>query len=106
MIRRVKTRIRCVICDIQAVEWNHVGGRRHVGWLEMPFCKPHHDQFHALARAAGINLEYTPDPVERKLRALQLLNIAQWMLTESLKYTHSQELNDATKSSGATADHS
>lgn len=47
--RTSAARLRCVICGTdQGVERNHVGGRNHVAWLTMPFCRKHHDQFHAL----------------------------------------------------------
>lgn len=74
----------CVICgSMENVEQNHAGGRNHVAWFTMPFCREHHSKFHALLRAAGVNLEYTPDPAERILRALKAIAIAQWMLLEA-----------------------
>lgn len=79
---------RCVICGGKDAERNHVGGRNHVAWFTMPFCRPHHEKFHALLRAAGIDLEYTSDPRERMLRSLQACNVAQWMFAQRL-----QELN-------------
>lgn len=78
--------LRCVICGTDAdVERHHVGGRNHVAGFTMPFCREHHAQFHALLRAAGVNLEYTSDRFERVRRALQTFTIAQWVLTEQLK---------------------
>ena len=80
---------RCVICgSFQQVEGNHLGGRNHVAWFTMPFCRSHHDQFHALVRNAGIDLEYTSDPQERLVRAQKACLIAQWMIADML-----QELN-------------
>ena len=77
---------RCVICGTDVgVERNHIGGVNHVAWFTEQCCRPHHDQFHALLRAAGINLEYTSDPKERLLRALQATTVFQWMLMEALK---------------------
>ncbi len=75
---------RCVICGRRA-QRNHAGGRNHVAWFTMPFCPVHHAQFHALLRAAGIDLEYTADPRERLLRGLQACLIAQWVLTKALQ---------------------
>ncbi|HXY50181.1 MAG TPA: hypothetical protein VEI01_12075 [Terriglobales bacterium] len=76
----------CVICGTTvALQCNHVGGQNHVAWFRMWFCVPHHDQFHALVRAAGIDLEYSHDPRERLLRALQATMVCQWMLTDALK---------------------
>src|SRR5690242_533773 len=79
---------RCVICGSRHAEMNHVGGRNHVAWFTMPFCRPHHERFHALLRTAGIDLQYTDDPQERILRSLQACSVAQWMFTQRL-----QELN-------------
>jgi hypothetical protein len=77
--------LRCVIGGCaQQIERNHPGGRNHVAWFTMPFCREHHDQFHSLLRTAGVNLEWTDDPVERIMRALQATLVAQWMLTETL----------------------
>ena len=84
--------LRCVICGTDVgVERNHDGGVNHVAWFTQPCCRAHHDQFHALLRAAGINLEYTADPRERLLRALQATTVFQWMLMEALKNLDSRE---------------
>ena len=77
---------RCVVCGSSTdVEQNHVGGRNHVAWFTMPFCREHHDQFHALLRASGVDLHYTSDPIERYRRAMQAILLGQWTLTEMLK---------------------
>jgi len=84
--RKQTSGLRCVICGCSVnVERNHVGGQNHVAWFRMPFCKKHHDQFHDFLRNAGINLEYTSDPRERLLRALQACLVAQWMITKTLQ---------------------
>jgi hypothetical protein len=57
----------------------------------MPFCRTHHDQFHALVRAAGIDLEYTTDPRERLVRALKAITVCQWMLLEAQHEQNSEE---------------
>lgn len=93
-----------MICSGDRVENNHVGGRKHVAWFKMPFCLVHHDQFHALLRAAGINLEYTADPRERILRGLQATMVCQWMLTEALKNLNSQENNGTNSEVQTTKD--
>lgn len=84
--------LRCVICGTdKGVERNHSGGRNHVAWFTMPFCRPHHEQFHALVTSAGIDLEYTSDPHERLLRALQAIAICQWMVLEALRKRNSED---------------
>jgi hypothetical protein len=79
-----KSKGRCVICGKDAVR-NHVGGQNHVAWFTMPYCPEHHAQFHALVTAAGINLEYTSDPLERLLCGLQACLLAEWVLTKELQ---------------------
>ena len=81
---RAKARARCVICgSSKEIEHNHVGGRNHVTWFTMPFCREHHEHFHAFVRSAGIDLEYTSDPWERLSRAVRSCLVAQWVLTEA-----------------------
>jgi hypothetical protein len=90
---RAKTSARCVICGCEGTERNHVGGQNHVAWFTMPFCRDHHAQFHAFLRAAGIDLEYTPDPCERLLRASQACTAAQWIMTKALQNLNSGDDN-------------
>jgi hypothetical protein len=87
---RATATVRCVICGSRNAEHNHVGGRNHVAWFTMPFCREHHEQFHALLRNAGINLEYTSDARERLLRGIKACLVAQWILTEALQKLGSQ----------------
>lgn len=88
--RKQTSGLRCVVCGTSVnVQRNHVGGENHVAWFWMPFCQKHHDQFHALVRNAGINLEYTSNPRERLLRALQACLVAQWMFTKTLEELNS-----------------
>ena len=78
--------LRCVLCGSeQSVERNHPGGRNQIAWFTMPFCRPHHDEFHVMLRVAGINLEYTSDPVERSIRALEACRVAEWMILQALR---------------------
>jgi hypothetical protein len=77
---------RCVICgSTRRVEANHAGGRNHVAWFTIPLCGEHHDRFHVLVRQAGVDLRYTPAPIERIRRALAATKIFEWMLLEQLK---------------------
>lgn len=87
---RAKASARCVICGSKRAERNHVGGRNHVAWFTMPFCREHHDQFHTLLSNAGINLEYTSDSRERLVRAIRACLLAQWVLSEALRELGSQ----------------
>ncbi len=97
MSPRARASGRCVICGSEDVEWNHVGGRNHVAWFTMPFCRAHHGQFHALLRAAGISLEYTSDRRERLVRAIRACLLVQWILTEALQEIGSQSEKETTE---------
>jgi len=91
---RTKATAHCVICGGEDVEQNHVGGRHHVAWFTMPFCLDHHAQFHALLRASGVDLKYTPDPRERILRALQAITVCEWILHEALRKVNPPEITN------------
>ncbi len=85
MSKTARARARCVICGSKETERNHVGGRNHVAWFTMPFCRDHHAQFHTFLRNAGVDLEYTPDPCERLLRALNALTVCDWIFQKALR---------------------
>jgi len=88
LIRRVRGKgngLRCVICDSEDAEKHHVGGQNHVAWFTMPFCRQHHEHCHALLGSAGVDLEYTPYPCRRLLRALKALLVCAWMLLDALE---------------------
>jgi hypothetical protein len=75
---------RCA--SARRVEANHLGGRNHIAWITCPLCGEHHDRFHALLRQAGVELQYTPDPVERGIRVLKAILIFAWMVVEALHH--------------------
>jgi len=82
--------VACVVCGKKKIERNHAGGKNFVAWFTMPFCPKHHAQFHALVAAAGINLEYTSDPIERLIRALKALLVCAFMLLEAMHELNSR----------------
>lgn len=83
---------RCALCPSHKnVQGNHIGGRNHLGWITMPFCDKCHQRFHILARQAGLDLEYTSDPIERLRRALAFIKICEWMILEQMKNERSRE---------------
>jgi len=53
--------------------------------VTVPLCPPHHEQCHRLIKAAGIDLEYTSDPVARLIRASIAISIFWWMVQEALR---------------------
>ena len=89
--------LRCVICGTRSgVERHHVGGRRHLVWITAPLCRIHHSQLHRLLKTAGVDLEYTTDPVERLIRATKAISIFMCMVQGALheaKIAENQQLN-------------
>ena len=82
----------CVICGNRSdTERHHVGGRRHLVWLTAPLCLIHHNQLHRLLRTAGVDLEYTRDPVERLIRATKAISIFMCMVQDALHELRSLE---------------
>jgi hypothetical protein len=51
----------------------------------MPFCRPHHDQFHELVRIARVDLTYTADTFVRMIWALKICLVAVFMCVEGLE---------------------
>lgn len=87
MIRPGQEISGCAICgSMRRVEANHVGGRKHLAWFTSPLCGEHHDRFHALLRQIGVDLQYTPEPVERAIRVLKALLVFAWMVLEGLQH--------------------
>jgi len=84
----------CVICGAIRIERNHLGGQNFVAWFTMPFCPKHHRQFHALVDAAGINLEYSPDPIVRLIRALKAMLVGAFMVLEAMEELNSRSRNN------------
>jgi hypothetical protein len=79
------TTAACIICSTtKNVERHHIGGRNHLVWVTAPLCRSHHRQFHLLLENAGVNLAYTPDPVERLIRALKAISILEWMVQDTV----------------------
>ena len=86
MKSRVPSKAVCVICGAdQHIELNHVGGKNHIPWFKLPFCKKHHEQFHRLLESVGINLRYSPNKLKRLVLAALALTIALWMVLQALR---------------------
>jgi hypothetical protein len=73
------------------VERHHVGGRKHLAWFTAPLCAVHHKQLHRLITTAGVDLEYTTDPVERLIRAAKAISIFMCMVLNALHEVRSPQ---------------
>ncbi len=85
-IRRPRTkgnRLRCALCgSSDHVERHHLGGRFHVAWFVVPLCRTHHVRLTAFLRLSGVDMRYTADARERRVRVWQALLVFVWMLVE------------------------
>lgn len=82
--KRHPKRLRCAICGSpEHVEFHHLGGKYHVAWMTVPLCRKHHVKLTEQIRVAGIDMGYTPDPHERRIRARQAAIVFLWMLDDA-----------------------
>jgi hypothetical protein len=71
----------CVLCgSTKDVEHHHIGGRNHLAWATIPLCRSHHRQCHLLMENVGVDLDYTPDQLERLIRAAKAITIILCMI--------------------------
>ena len=76
----------CVICGSDKnVEFHHAGGKNHIAWFTLPFCGPHHQQFHRLLESVKVDLRYTPNKLKRLVSAALALTITLWMVLQALR---------------------
>ena len=76
----------CVICASRKnLQWHHIGGRKHLAYVEMPLCGLHHTQVHRLIDSSGVNLEYTSDRVERLIRTSIAISIFLCIVQQALR---------------------
>ena len=62
------------------MEQNHLGGKKHVPWLILPFCRKDHAEFHVMCRRAGVDFRYTAKKSIRLVQALKAMLVAMWMV--------------------------
>jgi hypothetical protein len=75
----------CVQCGSSGdIEHHHAGGRNHVPWFTVPFCRKHHVRLTAAIRLAGVNMSFTSNNRVRLLRALMAIVVLFWTLLEEL----------------------
>jgi hypothetical protein len=80
--------VKCPVCAIcgttRVIQHHHIGGRNHIAWVTVPLCRAHHRRCHLLIEVAGVDLEYTPDPLERLIRASKAISIFQCMIHDAM----------------------
>ena len=82
---------RCFCGRSQQLEDNHVGGRKHVPWLWLPFCRADHAQYHANCRRTGVDFSDQKNKLIALIQALKAMLVGMWMVVEEMeKYAKSQ----------------
>jgi hypothetical protein len=64
---------------------NHVGGRKHVPWLWLPFCGDDHAQFHANCRRVGVDFRKQKNKLSAQIQAFKAQLVGMWMVLESME---------------------
>lgn len=78
-------RARCVLCGSNSeVERHHIGGRFHIAWFTVPLCRQHHVRLTEMLRAAGVEMTFTNDRMERTKRILKAVLVFVWMVIEMI----------------------
>ena len=88
----MRSRKRCSECPDQCfcgssirLELNHIGGRKHVPDIYIPFCGEDHDQFHLLCRKAGVDFRAIKDRSMALIQAIKAMLIGLWMVVDRLE---------------------
>jgi hypothetical protein len=70
---------------LKELEDNHLGGRNHVSWLWIPFCRADHAQYHANCRRAGIDFRKQSNKLIGQIQALKAQLVGMWMVVEAME---------------------
>jgi len=91
-VKSQRARKRCPDCPEQCfcggsqhLEDNHSGGRKHVPWLWIPFCRADHAQYHANCRRAGVDFRKQSNKLIAKIQAFKAQLVGMWMVVESME---------------------
>jgi len=76
---------QCFCASSQRLEYNHLGGRKHVPWLWIPFCRVDHAQYHANCRRAGVDFRKQRNQLMAQIQALKAQLIGMWMVVEAME---------------------
>jgi hypothetical protein len=88
---------QCFCGSTHKIEQNHLGGRKHVRWLFLPFClHPHHSDFHRLCEQAGIDFRETTNKLFGQIQALKAQLIGMWRVVDAMQQ-HVKDQEDSNK---------
>lgn len=102
-MKKKRTGTRCPDCPKQCfcgsskqLEANHLGGRNHVPWLTLPFCREDHAHFHVMCTRAGIDFQTTSNRFVSLIRALKAMLVGMWMVVDKLEKDAGQNSSEIT----------
>jgi len=76
----------CLKCgSVKNIVWHHPYGEKHVSEIRLPLCRTCHigrGGIHTALTQAKVDLQYTPDKIERNRRALLACLVFIWWLNE------------------------
>jgi hypothetical protein len=76
---------QCFCSSSQQLENNHLGGRKHVPWLWIPFCRADHAQYHANCTRAGVDFRKQSNQLMAQIQAFKAQLVGMWMVVESME---------------------
>ncbi len=76
---------QCFCESARRLEDNHLGGRKHLPWLWLPFCGADHDQFHANCRRAGVDFRKQKNKLMGQIQAFKAQLVGMWMVVEAME---------------------
>jgi hypothetical protein len=88
---------QCFCGSSKQLEANHLGGRNHVPWLTLPFCRKDHTEFHRMCTRAGIDFRDTSNQLVSLIRALKAMLVGMWMVVDKLEKDASANSDKAAK---------
>jgi hypothetical protein len=89
---RSSGKLHCTICgSTKQVERHHAGGRNHIAWFTILLCREHHVRLTRYIEAAGVDMRYTPDRMERLRRARQAIRMLGWLLDMQEEFISKEE---------------
>lgn len=76
---------QCFCGSSQELEDNHLGGRKHVPGIWLPFCLQDHAQFHRNCERVGVNFRKQSNKLMAKIQAFKAQLVGMWMVVESME---------------------
>ena len=103
-MKSTRSQKHCPDCPAQCfcgsslqLEDNHLGGRKHVPEIWLPYCRLDHAQFHANCRRAGVDFKKQSNTVLGQIQALKGHMVGMWMVVEAMEKQVKEQQEEQTK---------